>query len=50
MDEVQKEREALRGEVKEQQEKWGKRCMPEDLVKNPSQSWGIPRAEIRGGD
>ena len=50
MDEMQKEREALRGEVKEQQEKWGKSGMLEDLAKNPSKSWGTPRAEIRGGD
>jgi len=48
VDEVQKEREALRGEVTEQQEKWGKRGMLEDLAKNPSQSWGTSRAEIRG--
>ena len=45
---MQKEHEALREEVKEQQEKRGKRSTPEDLAKNPSQSWGTPRAEIRG--
>jgi hypothetical protein len=48
VDEVQKEREALREEVKEQQEKGGKRGMLDDLAKNPSQSWGTSRVEIRG--
>jgi hypothetical protein len=47
---VQKEQKALREEVKEQQEKGGKRSMLEGLAKNPSQSWGTSRAEIRGGD
>ena len=43
------QREVEKGvEVKEQQEKGGKRGMPEDLAKNPSQSWGTSRAEIRG--
>ena len=32
---MQKEQEALREEVKEQQVKRGKRSMPEDLAKNP---------------
>ena len=40
---MQKEQEALREEVKEQQEKRGKRSMPEDLAKNSSKSCGPPR-------
>ena len=28
----------------------GQKGYPEDLAKNPSKSWGTPRAEIRGGE